>query len=235
MQSHELATARAWAEINADALIANYHSALSELAPGVAHFAVLKANAYGFGAVPVSLILYGEGCRLFAFACMAEALEVAPHLPKDASLLIMGEIADAEMPLLFEHSILPTLFSFEKAQRLSALAIKQKKTLSFHCKVDTGLNRLGFAMEEAVCEITRIAALPGLSLAGVFSHLQRRSRAHDEKQAQRLLEIHMALDALGVFVPMLHMLDSIGMWRYPQFQLDAVRDGAYLLGHVPKD
>lgn len=235
MLSYELATARAWAEIDLDKVLSNYQSALDELSPGVAHFAVLKANAYGFGAVGMAKALYGAGCRLFAFACVSEAIEISRALPGDATLLVMGETADAEMDLLFAHHITPTVFSYRKALLLSQRAQALDTELHFHCKVDTGLNRLGFSMEEAVFEIARIAALPGLVLDGVFSHLQRRSKAHDIRQAERLLAVHEGLQAQSVAVPMLHMLDSIGMWRYPAYQLGAIRDGAYLLGSTPKD
>ncbi len=234
--NYELATARTWAEIDVDRILFNYRNALAELAPGVAHFTVLKANAYGLGAAPLAKILYREGGRLFAVACMAEAVELARALPGDARILIMGETFVPEYDALFAHpTIEPTLFSVEAAQALSARAAAEGRTLPFHIKVDTGLNRLGFSTEEAPDAAARIAALPGLSFMSLFSHLQRRSPAHDLKQAERLLSVRDALAARGVATPMLHLLDSIGMWRYPQYQFDAVRDAAFILGHTPQD
>jgi len=235
MQTYELATARAWAEIDVSKVVSNYYGALSEIASGVSHFAVLKADAYGFGAVPMAKILHGEGCRLFAFACVSEAAEVARALPRGVGLLVMGDTAEAEMALVFEHGLTPTIYSLEKARLFSQKATALGRELRFHCKVDTGLNRLGFSAGEAVQEIGRAARLPGLRLEGVFSHLQRRSAAHDRLQAERLLAVSCALSAMGVDAPMLHILDSIGMWRYPEYQLGAVRDGAYLYGNTPKD
>lgn len=233
--SYDLATARAWAEIDVSKVLSNYRSALSELAPGISHFAVLKANAYGFGAIAMAKILYGAGCRLFAFSCVPEAVEVGRALPNDAGLLVMGDTAEAELLLVVEHGIIPTIYSFEKARLFSEKAVALGREIRFHCKVDTGLNRLGFSMDEAATEISRIAKLPGLRLEGVFSHLQRRSGAHDRLQAERLLSVSRTLSDMRIYVPMLHMLDSIGMWRYPEYQMNAVRDGAYLYGNTPKD
>ena len=235
MRPYDLATARAWAEIDVSKVLSNYHSALSELAPGVSHFAVLKANAYGFGAVPMAKILYGAGCRHFAFACVPEAVEVARALPYDADFLVMGDTAEAEIGVVFHHKLIPTIYSFEKALLFSAEAAMRDSELRFHCKVDTGLNRLGFSTGEAAMEISRIAKLPGLRIQGVFSHLQRRSGEFDRLQAGRLLSVSRMLQTFGINVPMLHMLDSIGMWRYPEYQMDAVRDGAYLYGNTPND
>lgn len=235
MQSHELATARAWAEIDVSKVLSNYQSALAELSPNVSHYAVLKADAYGFGAVPMANILYSAGCKMFAFACVPEAVEVARSLPHDVVLLIMGETAEVEMDLVFTHRIIPTIYSYEKACLFSQKAQALGQKLRFHCKVDTGLNRLGLSVNEAVAEIRRITELPGLQLEGVFSHMQRRSKMHDQQQAERLLFVSRELSALGINVPMLHMLDSIGMWRYPAYQFDAVRDGAYIYGNMPLD
>ncbi len=233
--TYELATARTWAEIDVDRILFNYRNALGELSPGVAHFSVLKANAYGLGSVPIAKVLYAEGARLFAVACMAEAVELGKALPGDVTILIMGEIFPAEYDLLFKYPIQPTLFSLEAAKAISAKAAALGKTTGFQCKVDTGLNRLGLSTSEAVEVVTQITSLPGLRFDGLFSHLQRRSPDHDRKQAERLMSVRDGLLEKGIAVPMLHLLDSIGMWRYPTYQMNAVRDAAFILGHTPKD
>lgn len=235
MLSLVLATARTWAEIDVDKLLSNYHSALSELSPGTRHYTVLKADAYGLGAVPIAKLLYAEGARLFAMACVLEGVELKAALPQDAEVLIMGETAPAEIPLLLQYGLVPTVFSCEGAARISAMASERGCTAIVHCKVDTGLNRLGFSRDDAAVEIAKVAALPNLRVVGLFTHLQRRSPAHDRLQSERLLKVRDDLKALGIDVPMLHMLDSIGMWRYPEFQFDAVRDGAFVFGHTPAD
>ena len=235
MLSYELATARTWAEIDVDDILFNYRNALKELAPGVKHFTVLKANAYGLGAAPIAKILYGEGARLFAVACVREAVELANVLEKDADILIMGETMPEEMELSLTKGILSTVFTYDTARRLSETASRLGVTARIHCKVDTGLNRLGFSMDEAADEIERIVKLKNLSFEGLFSHLQRRSPEHDRLQAERILKAQADLKARGVLVPMLHLLDSIGMWRYPENQFDAVRDAAFIMGHTPEE
>lgn len=233
--TYEMATARTWAEINVDSILSNYHHALAELGEGVAHYVVLKANAYGLGAVGLAKILYGEGARLFAVACAAEALELRGVLAEDADILIMGPTMPPEMESALRAGIVFTVFTREAAALLSRKAGALGVVARVHCKVDTGLQRLGFTPEEAPHEIARLASLPHLRLEGLFSHLQRRSTAHDRAQADRLLRVRAALAARGIPVPTLHLLDSIGMWRYPKHQFDAVRDAAFLIGHTPRD
>lgn len=236
MLTYEMATARTWAEINVDDILFNYYSALRELKKGVRHFTVLKANAYGLGAVPLAKILYREvGSRLFAIACVAEALELRRALPGDAVILVLGETMPAEMETALQNDIAVNLFSIETAKTLSRMAVRLGKTARFHSKVDTGLNRLGFSMADAVDGIAEITALPNLRFEGLFSHLQRRSPEHDRLQAERLLAVRDGLAARGIHIPMLHLVDSIGMWRYPEYQFDAVRDAAFIMGHTPRD
>ena len=233
--NYELATARTWAEVDIDAVLFNYRNALAELSPGVKHFVVLKANAYGIGAVGVAKVLYQEGARLFAVACPMEAVELRHVLPDDADLLVMGPTSPAEMNLMLEKRIMPTIFSVEAARTLSEKAGEMGTVARIHCKVDTGLHRLGFTPEEAVDAIAEIVRLPNLRFEGMFSHLQRRSPEHDLAQGDRLTAVRDGLASRGIHIPMLHLLDSIGMWRYPQNQFDAVRDAAFLVGHTPKD
>ncbi len=235
MLTYELATARTWAEIDVDNILFNYKNALSELKPSVRHFTVLKANAYGLGAAQIGRILYGEGARLFAVACVAEAKELSDALPGPADILVMGETMPAETELALSLGILSTLSSFDTAKRLSDTAARLGVTARVHCKVDTGLHRLGFSMDEAAREIARLAALPNLAFEGLFSHLQRRSPDFDREQGARLVRVRDELKRAGVAVPMTHLLDSIGMWRYPENQFDAVRDAAYIVGHTPRD
>ncbi len=235
MLTYDLATARTWAEINVDHILFNYRSALSELAPGVVHYTVLKANAYGLGAVPIAKILYAEGARLYAVSCVMEALELSRALPPDVDILVMGETMPAEMELSLLRGIVSTVFRVETARMLSEMAVRMGVTARIHCKVDTGLHRLGFSVEEAAGGIAEVIALPNISFEGMFSHLQRRSPAHDRLQSERLVQVRDELLALGITVPRLHLLDSIGMWRYPENQFNAVRDAAFIVGHTPHD
>lgn len=230
MLTYQMATARTWAEINLDHLLHNYHMALGLLGEKTRHFSVLKANAYGLGAVPVAKALYEEGARVFAMACVSEALELRHALPEDAEIFVMSEAGDAEIPWAVESGFVLTVFSLEKAKKISEEAVRRNRKVRIHCKVDTGLHRLGFPWEAAVEEISKVCELPGLEYAGLFSHLQRRSPEFDMEQARRLEEIRDRLLARGIQTPLLHLVDSIGMWRYPQYQFDAVRDAAFLIG-----
>lgn len=235
MLSYARATARTWAEIRVEDVVNNHQAALSELAPGVRHVSVLKANAYGMGAVGTAEILYADGERLFAVACVEEALELRRALPDDAYILVMGETMPAEVAVSVSNRIASTVFRLETARALSEEAVRQGVQVHVHCKVDTGLNRLGFGTAEAAEAVQAVLRMPNLVYDGLFSHLQRRSPEHDRLQAERLWQVDRQLREAGIATPMLHMLDSIGMWRYPQYQFNAVRDGAFALGHTKLD
>ena len=233
--TYEMATARTWAEIDIDKVLHNYQRAMKGLADGVVHYVVLKANAYGLGAVGLAKILYMEGIRHYAVACAAEAYELRHVLPLEAEILIMGVTMPPEIDAALQNEIILTVCSTEEADAISERAGALGVTARIHCKVDTGLHRLGFPHEEAAGAIAQLLQLPNLRFEGLFSHLQRRSTAHDHLQGEYLVAVRDALLAKGIEVPMLHLLDSIGMWRYPEKQFDAVRNAAFLIGHTPQD
>ena len=211
---------RCWTRIDLDTIVQNYENARalcrSQLIP------VLKADAYGMGAVRVARVLMARGAKLFAVATHAEAMELKNALPCD--VLVMGLVGEAELDEAIARGVILAVFSLEYARAVSAHA--KARPARVHFKVDTGLHRLGFSSLE---ELRAAAALPGLAMEGLFSHLALRDRAGDEAQYARLMEAKALLHP-----PMTHLVDSIGMVRYPQWQLDAARIGAWLYGVCPR-
>ena len=225
------ATSRCWAEIRLDSILQNYRTAREMLAPGATLIPVLKANAYGTGAKTVSKALYGEGARLFAVACYAEAAEIRRVLP-DADVLILGLTGDEECERAVREGMILTVFSEVYGETVVRAAKRANVRARAHIKVETGLHRLGFSPDESE-KVIAFAQNPNIRAEGMFTHLALRTADEDQKQFERLESVRRALENAGVTIPMVHACDSIGMVRYPEKHMDAVRTGAWLYGVCP--
>ena len=231
--SFEEAVSRCWAEVDLTRLVTNYRNALAHLRPGVRLICVLKADAYGLGAPVVAERLWREGQRLFAVASYNEAAQLRRALP-DCEVLILGLVGQAQLPAAIRAGMLLTVFSERYALAVTDASAQVALPARVHFKVETGLNRLGLAPALAPELITRALEGGHIHMEGLFTHLALRGAQEDRRQLDLLTACRDALRARGIAVPMTHALDSIGMVRYPDDQLDAVRTGAWLYGVYPR-
>ncbi len=223
------ATGRAWMEVDEDALIYNYRLAKSLCDEKTVFICVVKANAYGLGLFPVVKTLSESGADWFAVAAPEEAYIVRKAAP-DAHILLLGPAGEAGLPYLIERKVSLTVGTVEDAERASAAAGKLGKPALVHVKLDTGLHRLGFT---DAGEALKIKGMPGLVFEGIYSHLALRSREQSMEQERLFTEMADTIEAGGLHARLRHLLDSIGLTRYPAWQMDAVRVGAFLYGNVP--
>ena len=233
MISYEEATSRCWAEVDLGRLVQNYLNALAHLKPPTQLICVLKADAYGLGAPMVAKRLWQEGQRIFAVASYNEAAEIRKTLP-DCEVLILGLCGEAQLVHAIERGMLLTVFSAAYAERVMHAAEAAGTKARIHIKLETGLNRLGFEPAEASNAVQSIVNSGHVSLEGLFTHLALRDAVSDRKQLDLLKCVRDELNARGIDIPMVHALDSIGMVRYPDDHMDAVRTGAWLYGVYPK-
>ena len=225
------ASARCWLEIDLDVVESNYESARRICGPDVQVIPVLKANAYGLGAIRLSRALAERGARLFAVADFYEALEVMHASDRDA--LTLGMVAPQQMDRAVSEGVVLTVYSLEAARQIDAAARRVGRKARVHIKLDTGLHRLGFDWDDARDDLRAVFALPNLRVEGLFTHLALREDAADREQIDRLMMVEKDLREAGLDYGMLHAADSIGMVRHPDFRFDAVRTGAWLYGVVP--
>ncbi len=231
--SYEEAVSRCWAEVDLSQLVTNYRNALNHLHGGTRLICVLKADAYGLGAPVVAKRLWQEGQRIFAVASYNEAAQIRCLLP-DSELLILGLCGERQIEAAVRAGILLTVFSAQYAETVIRAAKTVGMKARAHIKLETGLNRLGLEPEEAADAVEAILASGMICIEGLFTHLALRTDAEDRKQMELLTGCRDALEARGIIVPMVHALDSIGMVRYPNDHLDAVRAGAWLYGVYPR-
>ena len=223
------AMSRAWMEVDEDALIYNYQLAKSLCEDKTTFICVVKANAYGLGIRRTVGTLREAGAEWFAVAAPEEAL-AARRAAEDAHILLLGPADESYLPALISRGISLTVGTVENAQSASRAAEALGIPALVHVKLDTGLHRLGFT---DVKEALKIRDLPGLVFEGVFSHLALRSDEQSHEQYARFLAMTEALAQGGLRPPLRHLLDSIGLTRYPSWQMDGVRVGAFLFGNVP--
>ena len=201
---------------------------------GTAVMAVVKADAYGHGAVPVAQHLR-DICSFFGVSSAAEALELR-QAGLDNPILILGHTPVDAFPLVVEQEIRPTIFRWEDALALSEEAQHQGKTAKFHFAVDTGMSRIGFQAEEDAAELCcRIAGLPGLCPEGLFSHFATADCADLSKAREQARKFDWFCDLLkqrGLEIPIRHMNNSAGLMNFTD-QYDMVRCGIVTYGLYP--
>jgi len=219
-----------WVEIDLDAIVHNLNEARRILPGNTRIAAVLKANAYGHGAVTVAEALLENKVDCLAVACLSEALELRRHYP-EAPVLVMGYTPDEYLAVGVRNNISMTIFDLKQAKQLSDIAMLLNKEAVVHIKLDTGLNRLGMKPGNHTAEaIVQICRLSGIRAEGIYSHLALITAEADEKQFGQFMEIVEKVESAGVHIPIKHISDSNGMVLYPGFDLDMVRLGGFIYG-----
>ncbi|GAA7683498.1 alanine racemase [Helicobacter pylori] len=158
-------------EVNSTSLRHNF-SAVKSIVPKDAHImAVVKANAYGAGAIKASEIFLQEGANYLGVATLDEALELRSYFSK-TPILVLGYSPNSNASMLIDNDLSAMIFSLEQAEVFSQMALKSQKRLKIHLKIDTGMHRLGLEPNFKSIEIIKkIRALKGLEVEGIFTHL----------------------------------------------------------------
>jgi alanine racemase len=225
----------AWVEIDLDAIRHNVR-ALSALTPaGTGFMAVVKANAYGHGAVPVARAAREAGATHLGVATVAEGVELREAgIPGPVHLL--SEPPVTAIAALLDHDLVPTVFSAEFARALSAAASARGVSVTFHLKVDTGMNRIGVAAEDAARFALDAVGLPGLRLGGTFTHFATADVPGDwdvEGQLSRFLGVLERMRIEGVDPGLVHAANSPATILYPESHFGLVRCGIAIYGLQP--
>ncbi|WJJ03105.1 alanine racemase [Helicobacter pylori] len=158
-------------EVNTASLRHNFSAVKSIVPKDACVMAVVKANAYGAGAIKASEIFLQEGANYLGVATLDEALELRSHFSK-TPILILGYSPNSNASMLIDNDLSAMVFSLEQAEVFSQMALKAKKRLKIHLKIDTGMHRLGLEPNFKSIEIIKkIRALKGLEIEGIFTHL----------------------------------------------------------------
>ncbi len=186
-----------WAEVDLSALRGNYRL-VRALAPSTPLLAVVKANAYGHGAVPVGRALLEEGAEGLGVATLAEGRELR-EAGISGRVMVMGRLLPSEAGGALRWGLEAAIPDLPLAEALSAEAVRRGVTAPVHLKVDTGMARLGIPWQEAGAALARLASLPGLSLAGVFTHFANADLADTSLTAEQARRFEAVMEQARPF------------------------------------
>lgn len=230
---------RVYAKIDLDAVAWNMEQMKKKLKEGTEMVAVIKTDGYGHGAVQVAAMLesydYVWG---YAVATLDEAVVLrAAEIQKP--ILVLGCIFPDQYPEMLEHEIRMNVYTKEMAEAISALAVEKGEQAYVHIKLDTGMARLGFPVEESsIEEIREIAALPNLVLEGVFTHFAKadeKDKTFTEMQLERFEWMTRKLKEQGITFPYIHASNSAGIIDIRKADYNLVRAGIAIYGLYPSE
>ena len=228
---------RIQAEIDLDAMTYNLEHIKKNLAPGTQVIAVLKADGYGHGAVPLARRIQKDPEIWGIAVATVEEGEELRNAGITKPILILGYTYQEDYQKIANLDFRPAVFKLSMAKELSKAALEAGKTLKIHIKIDTGMTRIGYRdVKKDVPEILEISKLPGLEIEGIFTHFARADEADKTPalvQYEKFQEFIRALEQEGLHIPMKHCSNSAGIIRMQEANLDAVRAGIILYGLYP--
>lgn len=233
---------RTWAEISLDNIRHNYLSIRSALPEGCRFLGVVKADAYGHGALKVAKLLQDNGADYLAVSCLDEALELRAG-GVTMPILILGHTPPEYTGTLIAMNITQTVTCLAKAVEYSAEAVKLGRELKIHIKLDTGMSRLGFLcagsyFDEGVQNVVDSCRLPGLIHEGVYTHFAVSDEPGEDCREYTLAQFKLFMDVIaaikeqgGITFAIRHCANSGAVANYPEMALDMVRPGLLLYGY----
>ena len=228
---------RCYAEISLEAIGHNIREVKKRLPEGVKLLGVVKANAYGHGAVPVASYLENQ-VDYFATATIEEAVELREN-GISAPILILGYVSPSQYGDLVEYDITQTIDSYAQALALEKEAARQNRKAKAHLAVDTGMTRIGFQVtEHDADEAAKIADLPHIELEGMFTHFScadQEDKTYCSMQMDKYDKMTALLAERGVTIPLRHICNSAGIMEFDDHRFEMVRSGIITYGIYPSE
>ncbi|MEG0072805.1 MAG: alanine racemase [Raoultibacter sp.] len=225
----------AWVEIDTAALRHNTMEVKRRLAPGTKLMAVVKADAYGHGAVHCGKAALNSGAEYLGVATVDEGIELR-KANIGAPILILSEPPLAAIPLLLHYQIMPSVYTSEFAIAYGEVADAHGMRAPYHLAINTGMNRIGVRFDEVMEFIMQVSFHRALDLIGTFTHFATADCTETldfHVQAKRFIEALSAMNAAGVDSGLVHCDNSAALLRYPETNFDMVRLGIALYGFQP--
>ena len=228
---------RCYAEISLEAIGHNIREVKKRLPEGLKLLGVVKANAYGHGAVPVASYLENQ-VDYFATATIEEAVELREN-GISAPILILGYVSPSQYGDLVEYDITQTIDSYAQALALEKEAARQNRKAKAHLAVDTGMTRIGFQVtEHDADEAAKIADLPHIELEGMFTHFScadQEDKTYCSMQMEKYDKMTALLAERGVTIPLRHICNSAGIMEFDDHRFEMVRSGIITYGIYPSE
>ncbi len=197
--------------------------------------AVVKADGYGLGSIPITKALMDHGTSIFTIALLQEAVALREN-NINTKLLMLSPFYEEEIPEIIRHSITPSLIDLPRAKALNDYGYKSNLQIPVHIKIDTGMGRLGIPIHEAFQFIQQVYDLNNLKIEGIYSHFpsadipDREFTNHQIKLFSQLIRQYKEFSSQS---PICHLANSSGIVNFPDSHFDAVRPGLMLYGCYP--
>lgn len=225
-----------WVEIDIDAVKNNLKEVQSIIDEDVRLIAVVKADAYGHGAVETARILYQNGVDFFAVTFLEEALELRKAGIRAGILIFSPLVSEQELKEAVNNHLTVTVASAYDWKLVEQLAERLNSRINVHIKVETGLGRFGMD-EEELMELSQYFRLnSNIFLEGIYTHMADASAAnaaYTQKQFDKFMHINKKIEEQGIHIPLKHCANSSVLLKFPHMQLDGVRIGTLLSGQHP--
>jgi len=225
----------AWCEISKEALSNNIKKIQEFVGPKVAVMAVVKANAYGHGAVETSQIALASGAKLLGVSSFVEAKQLREAGIKNP-IVILGFTPAENYLDMVRHNITVTIRSLDVARALATAARRENKTAKVWVKVDTGMHRLGLNPGEVLYFVKKVQTLPNLSVTGIFTHFAQADDSDLSFSKKQLASFKKLLEQLrkeGIHIPLASAANSAAAFKIHDSHFDLVRVGIAMYGIRP--
>lgn len=224
-----------WLEIDLGAIRTNVGLLRQRIGPERTLFAVVKANAYGHGAMLVAPAALAAGADRLAVAAVNEGIELRAA-GIDAPILVMGYVPGWQAEDLARYDLTAALYDLEVAQEFNAIAQSLGRAITVHVKVDTGMRRLGLSPEKVPAFLQRLAAFPALQVEGLYTHFSTADEADksfSQRQIGEFSTLLAQLTTMGLRPPLIHSANSAATLSLSAAHFNSVRCGISLYGLHP--
>ncbi len=231
---------RCYVNIDLDAIKHNIKEVKNKINENTKVMAVIKANAYGHGAVTVGKCLENM-VDYFGVATIDEAIELRQasiNLP----ILILGYTSPSLFELVVDYDVTQTIYSLEDGIKLDEIAKSKGKTCKFHVALDSGMTRIGFPIDErikkSIAEIEELSRLEHAKLEGAFTHFScadMGENAYHNKQSEKIIKFFEECDRKNINIPIKHAANSASIMEYDELHFNMVRSGIITYGLYPSE
>ena len=229
---------RVLAMVDLDAIAYNMRNIRKKTPPRAGIIGVIKADAYGHDSVETAGVLLENGADWLAVAVVDEGLNLRKNGIK-APILLLGYTPELRLDDVINNGFIQTVYSLDTAEKLSQAAVRLNKTAVVHIKIDTGMGRIGYRVnEESADEIAEISKLPNIEINGMFTHFavaDEADKSFTKGQYEKFVRMDEMLRERGVVIPVRHAANSAAIIDFDDMAFDMVRPGIILYGAYPSD
>ena len=229
---------RVLAIIDLDAIAYNMTNIKSKVGKETGIIGIIKADAYGHGSVEISKVILENGADWLAVAVVDEGINLRQN-GIAAPILLLGYTPELRLEDVVNNGFIQTVYTYETAKKLSDVAVRLGKTAVIHIKIDTGMGRIGYRVNEASAdEIVKISELPNIEVNGMFTHFStadEKDKDYTLNQYKKFVQMDALLRERGLEIPIKHAANSAAIMDFDNMMFNMVRPGIILYGAYPSE